>query len=68
MTLWSIDDMADFFKVDRRTVAEKWVSKPGFPPPMFAPTRWARRWSREEVINWATPKERKREQKWSATT
>jgi predicted DNA-binding transcriptional regulator AlpA len=59
MDLLSIDDIAAIFSVDRRTVAERWIHKPNFPAPVFAPSRMTRRWSREEVIAWATPASRR---------
>lgn len=59
MTLLTIDDIAAMFQVDRRTVAEKWIHKPSFPPPVFAPSRMTRRWAKDEVIAWATPASRR---------
>ena len=59
MSLMTIDDIAQLFGVERRTVANYWVHKPNFPPPMFAPTRRSRLWSRDEIIAWATPAARK---------
>lgn len=59
MNLMSIDDIAAFFGVNRRTVRDKWIPKPGFPPPRFAPSPHTRRWDRDEIIAWATPVGRK---------
>ena len=53
--LLTIDDIASLFRVERRTVADRWIHRPDFPPPAFAPTRRTRRWTREQVIAWATP-------------
>ena len=59
MSLMTIDDIAALFQVERRTVAEKWVPKPSFPLPVFAPSRRTRRWDRDEIIAWAKPAARK---------
>lgn len=58
MRLLTIDDIAAFFRVERRTVAEKWIHRPGFPTPRYAPTRANRLWDADEVERWATPAER----------
>ncbi len=59
MNLMSIDDIAALFDVSRRTVRDKWIPKPSFPAPRFAPSPHTRRWDRDEIIAWATPKPRK---------
>jgi len=59
MHLLTIDDIADLFKVSRRTVADHWIHRPDFPPPTLAPSRRSRRWDRHEIIAWATPAGRK---------
>lgn len=55
MNLLTIDDIASMFRVDRRTVADRWIHRPDFPAPAFAPTRRTRRWERDQVIAWARP-------------
>lgn len=59
MNLITIDDIAEMFKVGRRTVADHWIHRPDFPPPAIAPSRRTRRWDRDEIIAWATPAGRK---------
>ena len=59
MNLVTIDDIASLFKVNRRTVAERWIHRPDFPAPVFAPTRTCRRWAAEDVIAWGKPDARK---------
>ena len=56
MQLLNIDDIAKRFKTSRRNVAERWVHKPDFPAPRFAPTKRTRLWSAEDIERWATPK------------
>lgn len=55
MTLLSIDDIARMFRVERRTVAEQWIHRPGFPAPKYAPTRRSRLWEAAAVERWASP-------------
>ncbi|MFZ9372377.1 MAG: helix-turn-helix domain-containing protein [Limnohabitans sp.] len=55
----TIDDIADMFKVGRRTVSDHWVHRPDFPAPALAPSRRSRRWDRDDIIAWATPAGRK---------
>lgn len=57
--LLSINDIAEFFGVNRRTVRDRWIPKPGFPPPRFAPSPRTRRWDRDEIIIWAKSSRRK---------
>ena len=59
MSLMTIDDIAAFFKVPRRLVAERWIHKPDFPPPAFAPSPRRRLWEEAEVIAWAMPAARR---------
>ena len=63
MNLITIDDIAEMFKVGRRTVADHWIHRPDFPPPAVAPSRRTRRWDRDEIIAWATPVGRKSAQR-----
>ena len=63
MNLITIDDIAEMFKVGRRTVADHWIHRPDFPPPAIAPSRRTRRWDRDEIIAWATPAGRKSAQR-----
>lgn len=59
MNLITIDDIAEMFRVGRRTVADHWIHRPDFAPPAVAPTRRTRRWDRAEILAWATPKARR---------
>ena len=54
-------DIAERFGVDVRTVRERWVHQPGFPPPIFAPSPRRRQWLASEVDAWATPAVRRSE-------
>jgi hypothetical protein len=51
--LLDISDIAEKFRVHRRTVAERWIHMPGFPPPRYAPTRNRRLWDAADVEKWA---------------
>ena len=53
--LLTIEDIAKQFGTSRRNVAERWVHKPDFPPPRFAPTKRTRLWLAKDVERWATP-------------
>lgn len=55
MQLLTIDDIAQLFGVKRRTVADKWMARPDFPPPRFAPSRRTRRWDMADIMRWASP-------------
>lgn len=68
MNLITIDDIAEMFKVGRRTVADHWIHRPDFPPPAIAPSRRTRRWERDEIIAWATPAGRKSAQRTPGST
>ncbi len=68
MNLLTIDDIAEMFKVGRRTVADHWIHRPDFPPPAIAPSRRTRRWDRDEIIAWATPAGRKSAQRSPGST
>lgn len=57
--LVTIEDIAAKHDVDVRTVRDRWVHKPGFPAPRYAPSPRTRRWLESEVDAWATPSERK---------
>lgn len=61
--LLTIDDIASLLKVNRRTVADKWIHRPDFPPPRFAPTRAHRLWNKQDILDWAAPKRRKAAQR-----
>jgi len=54
MELLTIADIAALMRVERRTVAEDWVHRPGFPAPRYAPTRRTRLWLASDVEQWAT--------------
>lgn len=54
MTLWTTHDIAEFFKVQRRTVTDKWTKRPDFPAPKQRISRKVVRWSAEDVMQWAT--------------
>lgn len=49
MTLWTTHDIAEFFKVQRRTVTDKWTKRPDFPAPKQRISRKVVRWSAEDV-------------------
>lgn len=51
--LLSIDDIATELRAKRRTVAERWIKSPDFPPPKIAVNRRHRLWEREAVMQWA---------------
>ena len=57
MNLLTVSDIAALLRVQRRTVADRWVHRPDFPRPRFAPTRRTRLWALEDVRKWAMPKE-----------
>lgn len=59
--LINVDEIAQMFGVSRRTVADHWISKPGFPKPAVAPSRRLRRWDKQDIIDWAAPKRRRSE-------
>lgn len=52
--LLTIDDIAALFRAHRRTVAERWIHRPDFPKPTFAPTRRRRLWDKQEILKWAS--------------
>ncbi len=52
--LLNITEIADLMRVKRRTVAEDWIHRPGFPAPRYAPTRRTRLWAAADVERWAT--------------
>lgn len=54
----TIDDIAALCGVGRRTVADHWVHRPDFPQPVIAPSRRSRRWDRDQIVAWSTPKKR----------
>jgi hypothetical protein len=58
--LLTIPEIAMLFRRSRRTVAEDWIQRPGFPAPVYAPTRRTRLWSRTDVERWAAPKQGQR--------
>jgi predicted DNA-binding transcriptional regulator AlpA len=53
LDLLTVDDIAQRLRVARRTVADQWVHRPGFPPPKFAPSPRRRLWLAAEVEAWA---------------
>ena len=53
--LLTIDDIAKRFRTSRRNVAERWVHRPDFPAPRFAPAKRTRLWNAADVDRWATP-------------
>lgn len=57
--LLTIDDIATLFRVCRRTVAERWIHQPDFPPPRFAPSKYRRLWDAKDVSAWAAPAARR---------
>jgi len=52
--LLTIAEIAALMRVGRRTVAEDWVHRPGFPAPRYAPTRRTRLWAAADIERWAT--------------
>lgn len=52
--LLNIAEIAALMRVERRTVAEDWVHRPGFPAPRYAPTRRTRLWAAADIERWAT--------------
>ena len=54
MSLWDTADIAREFKVERRTVTEKWTKRPDFPKPAQRINRKVVRWRPEDVQRWAT--------------
>jgi hypothetical protein len=54
MNLLTVSDIAALLRVQRRTVADRWVHRPDFPQPRFAPTRRTRLWALEDVQRWAS--------------
>ena len=68
MNLITIDEIAELFRVSRRTVKDHWIHRPDFPPPTIAPSRRTRRWDRDEIIAWATPAGRKSAQRTPGST
>lgn len=59
MELVTIEEIADMLGLAVRTVRNKTVHKAGFPAPVIAPSPRHRKWSRAEVIAWATPAARR---------
>lgn len=51
--LLSIDDITALFRTKRRTVAERWIHRPDFPQPKYAPTPHSRLWLAKDVKAWA---------------
>ena len=58
MTLWTTADIAQHFKVERRTVTDKWTKRPDFPAPKQRISRKVVRWSADDVQRWATGAQR----------
>ena len=52
--LLNIAEIAALMRVERRTVAEDWVHRPGFPAPRYAPTRRTRLWAAADIERWAS--------------
>lgn len=50
-TLWDAGQIADYLRVDRRTVLEKYVVRPGFPKSV-GPSRKNRLWVADEVVRY----------------
>ena len=53
--LWSADDVADYLRVSRRTVTERYACRPDFPEPIRLPSDGKRghlRWRARDVIKW----------------
>jgi hypothetical protein len=59
-----MEDLADIPTIARilgasvRTVRDRYVHAPGFPPPAIAPSSRKRKWKISEVMGWAKPKEK----------
>lgn len=58
-SLLTVKDIAELFRVSTRTVADKWIVRPDFPRPTFAPTRRTRLWDRAVIEKWAMPRNEK---------
>jgi predicted DNA-binding transcriptional regulator AlpA len=50
--------IAEMLGYTRKYVTEKIVTRPDFPKPRIAVSRQCRRWAAEDVLAWASPKER----------
>ena len=48
--LWDAADIADYLKLEKKTVQNHYIKQPGFPPPVDRIKRWIPR----EVKAWAT--------------
>lgn len=54
-----IHGIAAILRRSPKTVRDKLVHKPGFPPPAIVSGPRSRHWLRDEVIAWATPAARR---------
>jgi hypothetical protein len=52
----TIADIARLLGASVRTVRDRYVHAPGFPPPALAPSPRKRKWRVGDVIRWAEPK------------
>lgn len=57
--LLTIPEIAAMLRVSVKTVRDRYVQHPEFPPPVLAPSLHKRLWSGAEVTAWATPAGRK---------
>lgn len=55
ITLWRINNIADYFGMSRATIEQKIISCPDFPRP-FTTNKTQPRWMPEEVIKWSQRK------------
>jgi hypothetical protein len=49
----TIQDIAARLGASVRTVRDRWVHDPTFPPPALRPSRCKRQWKAEDVLAWA---------------
>jgi predicted DNA-binding transcriptional regulator AlpA len=59
--IWSPDDVADYLRVARRTVAEKYANDPKFPRPIrlnVTGNRGMLRWKASEIMAWVEDSKR----------
>lgn len=50
--LWDADDIAIFIRLNKKTIQNHYLDRPGFPKPIILPTG-GRRWYADEVKAWA---------------
>lgn len=55
--LWTADDVADYFKISPKNIAQRLTSQPGFPKPLIIPKAdggyMLPRWRAKDVVGWA---------------